>query len=96
MTELQVTLPPRTTAEQNLKTAGQRRINLIWEITQGYIAIAVTTASLIVSSTLVIKGDSSGAAFLLLSNAFFLVIGFYFGRTNHARAGDEVDMTRPQ
>jgi hypothetical protein len=25
----------------------------------------------------------------LLSNAFFLVIGFYFGRTNHARIGDE-------
>lgn len=24
----------------------------------------------------------------LLSNAFFLVIGFYFGRTNHARLGD--------
>jgi len=25
---------------------------------------------------------------VLLANAFFLVIGFYFGRTNHARIGD--------
>ena len=25
----------------------------------------------------------------LLANAFFLVIGFYFGRTNHARLGDQ-------
>jgi len=26
---------------------------------------------------------------ILLGNAFFLVIGFYFGRTNHARIGDK-------
>lgn len=26
-------------------------------------------------------------AFLLISNTVFLVIGFYFGRTNHQRVG---------
>lgn len=65
--------------ERSLVTAGQRRINIIWEITQALIAISVTIASLIVAATL--------AFFLLLSNAFFVIIGFYFGRTNHQRTG---------
>jgi hypothetical protein len=85
-------LPSRTTAEEDLRTSSQRRINLIWEFTQGYIAIAVTTTTLIVSAALILKGSSDSTQ--LLSNAFFLVIGFYFGRTNHARIGD-LD-TRPK
>jgi len=68
-------------------TLGQRRVNLIWEITQAVIAIAVTLTTLFVAAALGLQGDVSGAAFLLLSNAFFLVIGFYFGRTNHQRTG---------
>lgn len=66
---------------------GQRRINLIWEGTQALIAIAVTVTTLYVSSVLATKGLADTASFLLLSNAFFLVIGFYFGRTNHQRTG---------
>lgn len=69
-------------------TASQRRVNLIWEITQALIAVAVTCTTLYVAAALSTKGEGESAAFLLLSNAFFLVIGFYFGRTNHARAGD--------
>jgi hypothetical protein len=88
MADDQQPLSPTTTGEQNLKTAGQRRINLIWEFTQAGIAISVTITTLYVAAVLVIRGSTETAAFLLLSNAFFLVIGFYFGRTNHARLGD--------
>lgn len=85
------------TAEAHRKTAGQRRINVIWEITQAYVAVAVSSTTLYVASVLtyaIARGETSAtvtnsanAAFLLLSNAFFLVIGFYFGRTNHQRSG---------
>lgn len=78
---------PTTTVEENLHTLGQRRINFIWEATQSLIAIAVTGATLYVAATLAVHDAGMTAAFLLLSNAFFLVIGFYFGRTNHTRVG---------
>jgi hypothetical protein len=44
----------------------------------------VTGVTLYVSARLALSADSGGAtaASLLLSNAFFLVIGFYFGRNN--------------
>jgi hypothetical protein len=91
-------LPSTTTAEEDrssagsrdevsLRTAGQRRINVIWEITQAAIALAVTGSTLYVSAALALKDQGQTAAFLLLSNAFFLVVGFYFGRTNHQRVG---------
>jgi len=76
-----------TTSEQDRKTASQRRVNIIWEVTQAVIALAVTGFTLFVSSQLALKDNAQTAAFLLLSNAFFLVIGFYFGRTNHQRTG---------
>lgn len=75
--------------EKSLTTAGQRRINIIWEVTQALIALAVTGTSLYVATILVLrdKGDIYISAFLLLSNAFFLIIGFYFSRTNHQKIG---------
>lgn len=72
---------PTTTLEENLHTAGARKINLIWEFTQAFIAFAVTVATL---WSAVVAPDMLPA---ILGNAFFLVIGFYFGRTNHARTG---------
>lgn len=81
-------LPPATTAEQDRKTIGQRRINLIWEITQAIIAIVVAIGTMAVSAMLVLKGDGASAtAFLLLSNAFFMIVTAYFQRTNHTRTG---------
>ena len=74
-------------SEIALKTIGQKRINIIWEVTQAFVAISVTIATLYVASNLALKEEKEAAAFLLLSNAFFLVIGFYFGRTNHQRMG---------
>ena len=79
-------LPTQQEQEDTLRSAGQRRVNILWEVTQALIAVAVTGATLYVSASLALKQDLMGA-FLLLSNAFFLVIGFYFGRTNHTKTG---------
>lgn len=80
-------IAPKTTEEENRHSLGQRRVNLIWEGTQAVIAVGVSGATLYVSANLAMRDDRQTAAFLLLSNAFFLVIGFYFGRTNHQRVG---------
>lgn len=68
---------PDTTAEHHRHTAGVRRINMLWETTQAVIALGVTLVALYAN----LQGIDSGG----LDNAFFLVIGFYFGRTNHVR-----------
>lgn len=73
--------------EANRHQLAQRQINRIWELTQATIAILVTTSTLIVASSLATEDSTNTSAFILLSNSFFLVIGFYFGRTNHTRTG---------
>lgn len=72
-------LDPNTTIQQDMVVAGQRRINLIWEVTQAVIAIGITFASIYIA---VFKIESQ-----LMANAFFLIVGFYFSRTNHASIG---------
>jgi hypothetical protein len=73
-------------SEEALRTKGQRQINRVWEITQASIAILVTATTLFVSAMMV-KTQSAHEAFAFLTNVFFVVIGFYFGRTNHQRTG---------
>jgi hypothetical protein len=73
--------------ESGLSTHSQRRVNLIWEATQSIVAVSVTLATLVVAAVLALRQDHDVAAFVLLSNSFFLVVGFYFGRTNHTRTG---------
>jgi hypothetical protein len=73
-------LLPTTTQEQDRHTASQRRINMTWEFTQAAIAITVVAANITAAFYL---PDGSP----LLGNAFFLIVGFYFGRTNHTRLG---------
>jgi hypothetical protein len=70
-------------------SAGQRVVNLTWETTQRQIALSVTFAALSVSMYLAVTGgaDSQVAAFVFIYGVANLVIGFYFGRTNHARSG---------
>lgn len=71
---------PNSAIEQQEKTkAGQRRINLIWEFTQGLIAIGITASKIYCS----IKKIESPE----LTNAFFLIVSMYFVRTNHQRTG---------
>lgn len=88
---------PTTTEEQNRATVGQRRVNLIWESQQAAIATAVVAVVLYVSAriTLAILDKEATeqqtamavTGFMLLSNIINLVIGFYFGRTNHQKIG---------
>lgn len=90
-------LKPEPTTEPALRTAGQRRINLIWELTQALIACLVVTTILGVSAKMVLAALGTAAsekqvafanqAFLFLAGVANLVIGFYFGRTNHQRIG---------
>lgn len=70
--------------------AGQRRINLIWESVQAYIAVLVITVALITSATLLVKDPANAvaqAAFLFITNMASLIVGFYFSRTNHTAIG---------
>ena len=82
-----VNIAPTTTAQDDLRTAGQRKINITWEYTQATIAIVVTVAVLGVAGWKVLKDPKDTEAFLLLSNVFFMVITTYFTRTNHTRVG---------
>lgn len=68
-----------TTSEQDLRTAGQRRVNIIWEVTQAIIAISVTGA--------VIYSALKGRESTLIGNAFTLIIAIYFVRMNHTKIG---------
>lgn len=74
-----INLPPTTTAQEDLTTHGQRKVNLIWEYTQAAIAIMVTAVFVYAE---VSKIESTS-----LKMAFTLVIGFYFSRTNHSAIG---------
>lgn len=79
---------PTTTAEQNLRTAGQRRINEVWELTQAAIActvVIITSAGIFIGRVMQKDGVPFPAEWWTIVG---LVIGFYFGRTNHARMGD--------
>lgn len=71
---------PNSTIEQQDKTrAGQRRINMIWEFTQGIIAISITAAKIYCSINKIESPE--------LTNAFFLIVSMYFVRTNHHLVG---------
>lgn len=72
-------LPPTTTAEEDTVTAGQRRINIMWECTQAIIAIMITAA--------IIYNAVNGIQSDVLTNAFFLIVSMYFVRTNHQMIG---------
>jgi hypothetical protein len=74
-----VTLPPTTTMQEDMITAGQRRINLIWEFTQSLVAVIITSA-VVYCAINKIEND-------VLTNAFFLIVSMYFVRTNHQLIG---------
>jgi hypothetical protein len=84
-------VPAKTTFEQDLSTAGQRHINVMWEGTQKNIALAVTIVALGVTAFLIIHPgvatDLKLMAFTTLSNVFFAVTSVYFTRTNHTKTG---------
>lgn len=76
---IQQSIAPKTTQQEDITLAGQRRINIIWEVTQAIIAMAITFA--------VIAAQLQKIESAVLNNAFFLIVGFYYSRTNHASIG---------
>ena len=72
-------MPPTTTVQEDLVTAGQRRINLIWEFTQAAVTILITVAAIFCA---VNKVDAD-----VLNFAFVAVISTYYARTNHTKIG---------
>jgi len=79
--------PAETTFQQDLVTAGQRRINVIWEVTQAFIACAVVLANMIVGVYNGLTSSQHAEYPVILSSSLFLIVGFYFSRTNHAAIG---------
>jgi hypothetical protein len=72
-------IPTTTTSEQDRKTFAQRTISFIWETTQAIVAISITFAMIYAALN---KIESAP-----LTNSFFLIVGFYFSRTNHTKVG---------
>lgn len=72
-------LPATTTVQEDMVTAGQRRINLIWELTQAAVTIIITAAAVFCA---VQKIDAD-----VLNFAFVAVISTYYARTNHTKIG---------
>lgn len=82
----EIPIPPTTTTQEDLTTAGQRKINLIWEYTQAAIALLVTLSNMIVAVQQAF--DVVQRPFpVILSSSLFLIVGFYFSRTNHTAIG---------
>ena len=87
MSSLPPNLPSVTTAQQDLTTAVQRRISLIWEYTQASIAILITLANVVVSTAMSLNKVPLAEYPMVLSSSFFLIVGFYFSRTNPSTNG---------
>lgn len=68
-----VTLAPNTTEAQDKISEGQRRINIVWEATQAVIALTITFAIVYLA---IVQTPAE-----TITNAFFLIVGFYFSRT---------------
>lgn len=80
-------IAPTTTAQEDITLAGQRRINIIWEVTQAIIAIVVVFANMLPPLISMMNGKPLANTPEAVTNTLFLVIGFYFSRTNHAAIG---------
>lgn len=77
---------PTTTEQEDITLAGQRRINLIWEYTQAMIAVVVVGVNMLAALVNVFRGRDIDVP-MILSSSLFLIIGFYFSRTNHQAIG---------
>lgn len=86
--ELQAT---RASGAEILAVGRHQSINMIWERTQQFVAILCVLASVLSSVFLVFIGTDPLAehGYQFLTNVGLLVIGFYFGRTNHTRPTGE-------
>lgn len=81
----------RESEAEQLAVERHQNINMIWEKTQQFVAILCVMASVISSLYLIFEGKDPLAerGYQFLTNVGLLVIGFYFGRTNHTRPTGE-------
>ena len=77
-------LPAKTTFQEDLTTAGQRRVNLIWEYTQAAIALLVVVTTMLCGGIGMYQNVQIPT---IISVAFGMITGFYFSRTNHEKVG---------
>lgn len=75
---------PHQREEEGLTSRGQRWVNLIWEFTQAIMTIMIVYANIRAAFE---QPALSATATATLNNAMFVVLGFYYGRTNHQRVG---------
>lgn len=81
-------VPSKTTFQEDLTTEGQRRVNLIWEYTQSLVTFTVVLTNMAVAGwNGVSKINPIDSHPSILSSALFLILGFYYSRTNHAAIG---------
>lgn len=88
-------VPARTTFQEDLVTAGQRNVNLIWETTQGQIARFVILGTMFIDGAAAILSiwlskDLTAAQALTIgfvNSLAAMVTSFYFSRTNHTAIG---------
>lgn len=84
-------IEPTTTAAEDLVAHGQRRINILWEVTQAIIALSVTTVTVFVlaraSLTPQPLDNNQQIAINQLMVMVTLILSFYFSRTNHSNTG---------
>lgn len=81
-------------SETSLHSKGQRETSMLWELTQKDVALSTVRTTLAVAGITAIFGtwlqiaeNVRMGAFIFLYGVANLVIGFYFGRTNHTRTG---------
>jgi hypothetical protein len=79
-------LEPTTTEQQDKQAYHAQMIDFLMEITQTVLAISLTGATIYIS----IKGIASEE----LSNAFFLIIGFYFGKSVQAKGSNVLEKAK--
>lgn len=79
-----MTMPPTTTAQEDLTSLGQRHINRVWEYTQAFIAVFVVVTSTISAMVASHQGKEVSAFLAFICGS---VVGSYFSRTNHQSIG---------
>lgn len=77
------TLAPTTTEQEDVVTAGQRLVNILWESTQSFIAGFVVILTMLKAYQL----DQGQDIPTIMAVAFGTIVGFYFGRVNHSAQG---------
>lgn len=89
-------IAPTTTHAEDRTAERKGNINLMWESTQAFAAKAIIATALVIAVALTIPAIFPNAtekqiqlanlALLLISSMTNLVMGFYFGRTNHTKS----------